>query len=196
MFRAMPGEDFGPEGLEGVEALVCPTNSRRGALWKLPHGCMIGGYPWLFGEQYPELRQDYYHFCAAGDRGPGDAYVWKVPRPRGRQPRYVIALPLCLQPGDPATLEDVEKALEALHGALERYRIASVAMPALNCNVGGIRFEEDLIPAVTRWMGRHGYYESKKLVIVADPMYSLLSGGAERWARQLMKEAGLQPAFA
>ncbi len=170
--RVIAGEDFEPAGLAGVEAMVNPTYTRCGPALHRPHGYMLGGWSWLFGQLYPEMAGAYYAFCRNGDKGPGDVHVWENLSRRGHAPRWVINLPIGKDYGDTVTHDTLRLALDALHLAMEEHAIRSIALPALGCGLGGLCWSEDVIPALVGWMSGHGYHERHILVVAASPLYA------------------------
>jgi O-acetyl-ADP-ribose deacetylase (regulator of RNase III) len=57
-------------------------------------------------------------------------------------PRYIINLPNKNHWREPSRIADIESGLQSLVAAVERYKIKSIAMPALGCGLGGLDYAE------------------------------------------------------
>jgi len=113
-----------------VEALVNAVNCV---------GVMGGGIALQFKRLYPENFKAYAVACRREEVVPGRMFVFE----RGSfiNPRSIINFPTKRHWRERSRLRDIESGLQALVGEIRAREIRSVAMPALGCGLGGLRWE-------------------------------------------------------
>ncbi len=106
---------------------------------------------------HPSLEEDYKYRCGLPESvpdkvRPGVPYVYKLPQLSLEPPRFVINFPTKNRYQNKSRIEWVEAGLELLVGLVWTYRMSSIAMPALGCGNGGLRWQdvEPLIAAFSR----------------------------------------------
>lgn len=114
-----------------AEALVNPVNCV---------GVMGAGLALQFKLAYPENFEAYRAACAAGQVQPGTMFV----HPTGLivRPRWIVNFPTKRHWRDAARLEDIVAGLQALAQEVQCRDIRSIAVPALGCGLGGLRWVE------------------------------------------------------
>lgn len=119
----------------GAQALVNPVNCV---------GVMGKGLALEFKKRFPKNTERYVRACRMHAIQPGQ--VWVVPvsdAPR----RYVINLPTKRHWKMPSYPDDVQAGIQALVGAVRDHEIASIAIPALGCGLGGLAWRD-----VRQWL--------------------------------------------
>jgi O-acetyl-ADP-ribose deacetylase (regulator of RNase III) len=114
-----------------VEALVNPVNT-VGAFGK--------GLALEFHHRIPENTHAYLNACETGTLGTGRVLV--VDRGVGQSPRWIINVATKKHWRHPSRLEYVRSGLDALIASLQEHHISSVAVPALGCGLGGLRWQD------------------------------------------------------
>jgi O-acetyl-ADP-ribose deacetylase (regulator of RNase III) len=112
-----------------AEALVNPVNCV---------GVMGAGLAKEFAARYPEMLQSYRHACRRRFLLPGSVHVYEVPFTL----RYIINFPTKDRWREPSTLEYIEQGLVALVNEVRFREIRSIAIPALGCGLGGLRYTD------------------------------------------------------
>lgn len=110
-----------------VEALVNAVNCV---------GVMGRGVALQFRRAFPANFDAYTAACARGEVRPGRMFVSDT----GfcGNPKFIINFPTKRHWREPARIDDIETGLNALAGELVARHIASVALPALGCGLGGL----------------------------------------------------------
>lgn len=113
----------------GCEALVNAVNCV---------GVMGGGIAVEFKRRFPNYFQDYAIWCRAHSLEPGycEHFETEVERPR-----WIISLPTKAHYRDPSKLSYVANGLKDLRMKIEELEIKSIAIPALGCGLGGLKWE-------------------------------------------------------
>lgn len=125
---------------QNVSAIVNPVNCK---------GVMGNGLALLFKNRHPKMFEDYRRMCLGGQLRPGKLHTWEV-----APNRWIINLPTkdaywdANKQSVPSKLEDVAAGLEALVAFANAHNLKSVAMPALGCGKGGLKFA-DVQPLIT-----------------------------------------------
>ena len=138
MIRMCDGSIFDAD----VEALVNPVNTV---------GVMGAGLAKKFKERWPGMFWGYESTCKAGELNVGEVFLWR-PNWRNPDPRFIVCLPTKRHYRDASRLEDIESGLVAMIPKLQRFRVRSVAIPALGCGLGGLDWA-DVLPLIERVMG-------------------------------------------
>lgn len=114
-----------------AEALVNPVNCV---------GVMGRGLALQFREQYPANFTAYKEACRTKTLTPGVMLVH--PLNTQTNPRYLINFPTKDHWKGQSKLVYITSGLTALIASVRQYQIASIALPALGCGLGGLRWEE------------------------------------------------------
>lgn len=115
-----------------AQALVNPVNTV---------GVMGKGLALQFRERFPEMFADYARACAAGELEVGRVHVFDRGADHTRA-RWIIHFPTKRHWREPSRMADVEAGLLALVAAVTELKIKSVAVPALGCGLGGLRWSD------------------------------------------------------
>lgn len=126
----------------GAEALVNPVNCV---------GVAGKGLALEFKKRWPGLNVLYERDCAAGDLKPGTIRAYGDPR-QEVPPWLVVYFPTKRHWRDASRLDDVRAGLPTLRAYLNRWRVASVAIPALGCGLGGLDWA-DVRPLIVEALG-------------------------------------------
>lgn len=122
----------------GAEALVNPVNTE---------GIMGKGLALEFRRRYPTAAGQYVRACEERRFGIGDVLVTP---PDVRAP-YILHFPTKTTWRKPSRLPYIVSGLSALRQALIDNLISSVAVPALGCGEGGLKWE-DVRPLLFEWL--------------------------------------------
>ncbi|WP_242883409.1 type II toxin-antitoxin system antitoxin DNA ADP-ribosyl glycohydrolase DarG [Actinomadura litoris] len=112
-----------------VEALVNTVNTV---------GVMGKGVALQFKQAFPENYRAYKQACDHGDVHLGRMFVYDMGKLD--PPRYIINFPTKGHWRSRSRLSDIEQGLANLARVLQEYEISSVAVPALGCGNGGLRW--------------------------------------------------------
>ena len=116
-----------------VEALVNPVNTVD---------VMGKGLALAFKQLFPETFQPYRQTCQTGVLQIGS--VFSVTVNESNNPRFVIHALTKVHFRQRSSLEIVARGLEALVAEVTRLEILSMAVPALGCGLGGLRWTDVL----------------------------------------------------
>ena len=112
-----------------VEALVNPVNCV---------GVAGAGLAKEFKKRYPVIFSMYARYCTNGSVYPGR--VLTLDLGAGQKPRWIIHFPTKRHWRNKSCIEDVALGVHALIKDLKRFGIRSVAIPALGCGLGELRW--------------------------------------------------------
>jgi O-acetyl-ADP-ribose deacetylase (regulator of RNase III) len=112
-----------------VEALVNTVNTV---------GVMGKGLALQFRTAFPENYQAYQAACARGGVKVGQMFVTEYQT--GGNPRYIINFPTKSDWRDPSRLEYITEGLRDLARVLRERQIKSIALPAVGCGLGGLKW--------------------------------------------------------
>lgn len=125
-------------------------------------GVMGKGIALDFKRAFPAMFEDYVERCAAGEVRLGEPYLW---RPVDVQPRTsdpvpasgpcVLNFPTKGHWRSRSRLSDITDGLDWLEAHREGWGIESLAVPALGCQNGGLRWD-DVQPLLVERLGRLG----------------------------------------
>lgn len=107
-----------------AQALVNPVNCP---------GVMGAGLAAQFRRRWPAMFADYRDTCLAGGLVPGKLHIWRTP-----DQRYIVNLPTKQDWRHESDLAHVQAGVQALARWVEDQAIASLAIPALGCGLGGL----------------------------------------------------------
>lgn len=114
-----------------VDALVNTVNTV---------GIMGKGIALQFKRVYPENFKVYAKAVKHGEVKLGKMFVYKLGELRG--PCFIINFPTKGHWKSMSRLEDIETGLTDLIKVIQRYSIQSIAVPALGCGNGGLRWND------------------------------------------------------
>lgn len=139
-YKVVTGDIFS----SGAEALVNPVNLL---------GIMGAGLALEFLRRYPECAPPYQQACAARTLSVGMICVAALQtRATANSPRYVVHFPTKDNWRKLSKLVWIESGLEALRAWVEQEKVASIALPALGCGLGGLSFDV-VEPAIAKALG-------------------------------------------
>lgn len=108
-------------------------------------GVMGSGVALAFKKRHPDLFEDYKQRCARGEIKPDIPYLWENDRVQ------VLNFPTKRHWKDASQLDDIERGLKYLSTHYEKMGIYSLAMPALGCGAGGLRWA-DVQPLIEKYL--------------------------------------------
>jgi O-acetyl-ADP-ribose deacetylase (regulator of RNase III) len=114
-----------------VEALVNPVNCV---------GVMGKGLALEFKKTYPDNFYHYQKGCNEGKIRPGQVFI--TLNNSLINPLYIINFPTKDHWKDKSKLEDIKTGLTALVRDINRLQIKSIAIPALGCGNGGLKWQK------------------------------------------------------
>jgi O-acetyl-ADP-ribose deacetylase (regulator of RNase III) len=109
-------------------------------------GAMGKGVALEFKNRYPQMFNDYKSKCDQGNVKPGQPYLWED------DSTQVLNFPTKRNWRDNSLLQDVEDGLKYLAASYEKMGIQSIAMPALGCGLGGLKWSE-VQPLIVKHLG-------------------------------------------
>ncbi|MFC1937066.1 macro domain-containing protein [Chloroflexota bacterium] len=127
-----------------ADALVNPVNSK---------GVMGRGIAKEFRIRFPECMRPYKDACMHGKLVPGrlmmchldaqlDFFEWKTPN--------IILFPTKDHWRGKSRLEWIDQGLAYLKDHYQQWGLKSVAMPQIGCGLGGLRWQEDVLPLIEK----------------------------------------------
>jgi O-acetyl-ADP-ribose deacetylase (regulator of RNase III) len=126
---------------EETEAVVNPVNCV---------GVMGKGVALQFKAAFPSNFLEYAAACRRGEVVPGKVFVHETGQLTN--PRFIINFPTKRHWRDKSRIEDIESGLRSLRHEIESRGIKSVAIPALGCGLGGLRWSE-VRPLIEQTLG-------------------------------------------
>lgn len=133
------------------KAIVCPVNTRG----------VMGALAGEFLTRYPQESQTYIDQCKIAKAFTvGDLHVApivtaqqsSVPGVRGVGPKWIVFFPTVVDPGGNSSPMIVLMGLQNMIPLLKQLDITSIALPALGCGVGGLKFDT-VLELVDRILG-------------------------------------------
>jgi O-acetyl-ADP-ribose deacetylase (regulator of RNase III) len=103
-------------------------------------GVMGRGIALQFRKAFPENFKIYEAACKRGEVKPGEMLVFDTHQVTN--PRYIINFPTKRHWRDQSRITDIESGLEALVEEVHDRGISSIAVPALGCGLGGLKWSE------------------------------------------------------
>ena len=145
-----------------VEALVNTVNC---------NGVMGRGIALEFKKRYPKNFQAYREACIRDEVQPGKMFVFELPSTYHQpalssmateleteqppEPRYIINFPTKRHWRGKSRMEDIDSGLEALRQEIVDRNIKSIAIPALGCGLGGLKWD-DVRPRIAEMLAKIG----------------------------------------
>ncbi|MDE2696227.1 MAG: macro domain-containing protein [Chloroflexota bacterium] len=125
-------------------------------------GVMGKGIALDFKRAFPMMFEDYVKRCAAGEVRLGEPYVWRpvdvqrgIPDCAPTGERWVLNFPTKGHWRARSRLSDIADGLDWLEAHCEEWGIESLAVPALGCQNGGLRWD-DVRPLLVERLSRLG----------------------------------------
>ena len=109
-------------------------------------GVMGKGVALEFKKLYPQMFSDYKAKCDEGSVKPGEPYLWEDDSVQ------VLNFPTKRHWKDGSLLQDIEDGLKYLAESYEQMGLQSLAMPALGCGLGGLKWS-DVQPLIEKHLG-------------------------------------------
>ena len=103
-------------------------------------GVMGRGIALQFRKAFPENFKIYEAACKRGEVKPGEMLVFDTHQVTN--PRYIINFPTKRHWRDQSRITDIESGLEALVDEVKDRGILAIAVPALGCGLGGLKWSE------------------------------------------------------
>ena len=103
-------------------------------------GIMGRGIALQFRKAFPESFKIYEAACKRGEVKPGEMLVFDTHQVTN--PRYIINFPTKRHWRDQSRITDIESGVEALVKEVYDRGISSIAVPALGCGLGGLKWSE------------------------------------------------------
>lgn len=122
---------------DNAEALVNPVNT---------DGYMGAGLALLFKQLWPENYRQYRKHCDSGQLCIGTLYTFRTGH---ENPKYIINFPTKASYKQASQMYYIEVGCNKLLEHMVRYEMNSVAIPALGCGLGGLRWD-DVLKTMTR----------------------------------------------
>ena len=128
-------------------------------------GVMGKGIALAFKRAYPAMFEDYAKLCASGRVRPGQPYLWRPEQsqlgftdlmdPTYPDQHWILNFPAKRHWRSRSRMSDIVVGLDWLEAHCEEWRIESLAVPALGCQNGGLRWA-DVGPLLYERLGRLG----------------------------------------
>ena len=109
-------------------------------------GIMGKGVALEFKNRYPQMFGDYKSKCDQDNVKPGQPYLWED------DSAQVLNFPTKRHWRDNSLLQDIEDGLKHLANSYEQLGIQSIAIPALGCGLGGLKWSE-VQPLIVKYLG-------------------------------------------
>lgn len=121
----------------GCEALVNPVNCV---------GVMGKGLAKEFKNRFPEMFKEYRAICRMNNLFPGVVHPWK--NPDNIWPNWIINFPTKVYWKEASTTQYIHDGMYALIDFIDSQRINSIAIPALGCGLGNLKYS--LVKAIIK----------------------------------------------
>jgi O-acetyl-ADP-ribose deacetylase (regulator of RNase III) len=110
-------------------------------------GVMGKGIALQFRREFSEdYFKDYKRACQSGELAIGKVHVYELhetrPLTQAVLTKYIVNFPTKNHWREQSRIEDIESGLQSLVEAIKRYKIKSIAMPALGCGLGGLDWDD------------------------------------------------------
>ncbi|WP_341302294.1 macro domain-containing protein [Lysinibacillus sp. FSL H8-0500] len=116
--------------LENVDSIVNTINCV---------GAMGKGVAKEFAKRYPILLNEYKEKCKRKEIIIGKNYIYEIPQ--AKRTKFIINFPTKNHWRFDSKIEYIDKGLNDLVEVIEKYKLKSIAMPALGCGNGGLDWE-------------------------------------------------------
>ena len=139
-------------------------------------GVMGKGIALDFRRAYPAMFEHYARRCAAGEVHPGQPYLWRPAQP---EQHWILNFPTKRHWRARSRMSDIVDGLDWLEAHCEEWGIESLAVPALGCQNGGLRWAE-VGPLLFERLGRLG---------IPVELYAPLGASAEESSEEFLLHA-------
>ena len=136
---------------EEVEAIVNPVNCV---------GVSGAGLALAFRKRYPDNYEAYRSACFDNECSVGKVFTFQ--NDVGISPEYIINFPTKNHYRDASDLSYIHKGMISLCNEIERLNLLTIAMPALGCGLGGLKWNE-VRPVITKYILK---YEHRHIVVL------------------------------
>lgn len=120
-----------------AQTLVNPVNTV---------GVMGKGLAKAFREHYPQINKPYREACEHGSFAIGELLLVRL------EERWILNFPTKQHYRKPSRIEYIEAGLRRFTEMVVSERITSAAFPALGCGLGGLAFEEQVLPVMQYYL--------------------------------------------
>ena len=103
-------------------------------------GVMGKGLALLFKNKYPTYFRDYKNKCDSRLLEMGKVSIYEKDK--------IISFPTKKMWWDKSYIEDIEEGLKDLLIQCDRLNIKSIGMPQIGCGLGGLNFENEVLPLI------------------------------------------------
>ena len=104
-------------------------------------GVMGNGIALEFKTRYPDMFNKYVLLCKENKIQVGQVWLWYR---LADTPEFIVNFPTKKHWRNPSELEWIESGLDNLRTQVVKYSITTLALPALGCANGGLKFDEVL----------------------------------------------------
>lgn len=115
--------------LAKVDAIINPVNT---------FGVMGAGLALQFKTKFPDNYQAYKIACDESRIKTGKIFLYEL---KTKKPKYIINFPTKNHWKDPSKIEYIRDGLENLIEEIQCLNINSIAIPALGCGLGGLKWD-------------------------------------------------------
>jgi O-acetyl-ADP-ribose deacetylase (regulator of RNase III) len=122
-----------------AEAIVNPVNCV---------GVMGAGLALAFKRKYPDMFTYYRKLCRKKEINLGDVNLYRI-LDKNSNLRYIFLFPTKLHWTHNSKLIDIVNGMRNLRIIVNRYNIKSIAIPALGCGLGGLKWV-DVLPVIVQ----------------------------------------------
>lgn len=123
----------------GMQTIINPINCT---------GVMGAGLAKLFKTKYPDMFLNYQQRCHQGLVKPGIPYTWQIPN----SSNYILNFPTKNDWRNKSQLKDIQDGLHYIARHAKTWGITSLAIPALGCGLGGLKWS-DVLPDIIDILG-------------------------------------------
>ena len=103
-------------------------------------GVMGAGLAKKFAQFYPNMEKEYKAICHADKLKVGQIFMWTIDAHDGL--RYIFNLPTKVHWKDPSKMQYIRHGVTELIRLMSEHEISSVAIPAIGCGLGGLKWDD------------------------------------------------------
>lgn len=109
-------------------------------------GVMGKGLALTFKKVYPNMFENYKHFCDHKELTIGKLYLYKT------KGKWILNFPTKTTWRNPSKIEYIEEGLKKFASTYKNKNIKSIAFPMLGCGNGGLDFESEVKPLMNKYL--------------------------------------------
>lgn len=109
-------------------------------------GVMGKGLALTFKKVYPDMFENYKHFCEHNELTIGKLYLYKT------KGKWILNFPTKTTWRKPSKIEYIEEGLKKFVSTYKSKNIKSIAFPMLGCGNGGLDFENEVKPLMNKYL--------------------------------------------